>query len=102
MLSPAEVNWQVEAYFQLRRDARQLGFGPFSCPSNLNTGLHAILLAQHLCQQVGTFGISHTVGASLGRFSADNHTISKFHAWDFDALLIRMLHFAGRLDVCNG
>lgn len=51
MMSSAEINWQVQVYFQLRRDLRALGFGPFACPSNLNTGLHAILMAQHLCQQ---------------------------------------------------
>ena len=51
MLSPAEINWQLKVYFQLRRDLRELGFGPFGCPSNLNTGLHAILMAQHLCEQ---------------------------------------------------
>eukprot|EP00192_Tetraselmis_astigmatica_P006368 CAMPEP_0117650890 /NCGR_PEP_ID=MMETSP0804-20121206/1785_1 /TAXON_ID=1074897 /ORGANISM="Tetraselmis astigmatica, Strain CCMP880" /LENGTH=447 /DNA_ID=CAMNT_0005456801 /DNA_START=177 /DNA_END=1520 /DNA_ORIENTATION=+ len=101
MLSPAEVNWQLKVYFQLRRDLRELGFGPFGCPSNLNTGLHAILMTQHLCEQIGTFGISHTLGAMHGRFSADNHTISRFHAWDFDSLLIRLLHFASKIDVCN-
>ncbi len=52
MLSADEINWQLRVYFQLRRDLRSLGYGPFSCPSNLNTGLHAILMAQHLCQQV--------------------------------------------------
>jgi len=101
LLSAAQVNWQLQVYFQLRQDLRSLGFGPFDCPSNLNTGMHAILMATHLCQQVGTFGISHTVEGSQGRFSSDNHTTSRFHSWDFDSLLVRLLHYASKIDVCN-
>jgi len=104
MLSPAMINWQLEVYFTLRKDMRRLGLGPFGCPRNVNSGMHMLLLTQHLCGKVGLFGISHTSalatrpGAHLGDPS---HIASRFHDWDFDTLVVRLLHLSNRLSVCT-
>eukprot|EP00958_Prasinococcus_capsulatus_P004837 scaffold443_cov527-Prasinococcus_capsulatus_cf.AAC.25 len=49
LFSPELVNWQVEVYFQLRAELIRMGSRHFSCPNNISSGVHGILLALQVC-----------------------------------------------------
>ena len=103
LMSPVQVAWQVDVYFALRADLIRLGLGPFACPLNINTGVHAILLALCMCQKVGVFGISYakkmaTKGAHVGN---RKHIVSTKHDWGFDTLMMRVFHLSRRAALCT-
>ena len=103
MYSPPLINWMMRGYFQLRRDLIKLGLGPFNCPKNVNSGLHAVLLAQLLCKETSTFGISHLSSlVSMGHANNRAHKMTAHHSWGFDTMVLRRLRYAGRLDICDG
>ena len=103
MMSPYQINWQVKVYFALRREMVRLGLGPFQCPHNINSGLHAVLLAQNMCKTIGVFGLSyeekHASGG--GHFGNKQHVMSKKHDWGFDTLVLRVLHLAKQCALCT-
>ena len=48
------------------------------------------------------FGISYTeTSAKAGHFGNSKHLPTRFHAWDFDSTLLRLLHLAGYVTVCS-
>jgi len=101
-LAPAQINWQVAVYFLLRQDLYRLGLGKYSCPRNINSGVKAILMATHLCSSIDVYGISYTErSAKTGHFGNAKHTPTRFHAWDFDATLLRLLHLTRIVTVCT-
>ncbi|QDZ25848.1 hypothetical protein HOP50_19g83900 [Chloropicon primus] len=103
MTSPFLINWQVKVYFALRREMVRLGLGPFQCPHNINSGLHAVLMAQLMCNKIGVFGLSydekHAVGG--GHFGNRDHRMSKKHDWGFDTLVLRILHLSKQSGLCT-
>lgn len=103
MLSPLQINWQVQVYFGIRRDMIKLGLGPFSCPFNMNSGIHAILLFQNLCRSVGIFGMSfETRSAKNGAHYGDSsHVMSTKHSWDFDTLMLRVMNLSRHVSLCT-
>ena len=106
MLHGRALTHLARTYFQLRRDAKRLGFGSridFECPENLSSGVHALLLSQLLCEEVNTFGLSYSPDMLRTRpgHLDSKHTMHKAHSWGFDFLLVRLLHLSGNLHVCT-
>ena len=99
----SQINWQVKVYFALRREMVRLGLGPFQCPHNINSGLHAVLLAQNMCQKIGVFGLSYDEKNAVGgaHFGNKAHVMSKKHDWGFDTLVLRVLHLAKQSGLCT-
>eukprot|EP00899_Mesostigma_viride_P014640 jgi/Mesvir1/23177/Mv22648-RA.2 len=56
LLATDTVNWQLDAFSQLRKDLYRLGLGPFSCYRVMSSGIHGVLLSLLLCQQVDVYG----------------------------------------------
>lgn len=81
----------------------RLGLGPFQCPHNINSGLHAVLLAQNMCQKIGVFGLSYDEKTAVGgaHFGNKQHVMSKKHDWGFDTLVLRVLHLAKQSGLCT-
>jgi len=98
------IAWILEVYFQLREDLAMLGISGFSCPVNLSSGIHAVLMATKACQRTNLFGFSYSQMVLRSRPGHMNkgHTMHKAHAWEFDVLVIRLLHLAGHAHICTG
>jgi hypothetical protein len=90
-------------YFQLRKDLAALGIRGFSCPVNLSSGIHAALLATKSCQRTNLFGFSYSQSVLQSRPGHIHkaHTMHNAHAWEFDVLVIRLLHLAGLANICT-
>jgi hypothetical protein len=90
-------------YFLLREDLARLGISGFSCPVNLSSGIHAALMATKACQRVNLFGFSYSAQVLRSRPGHMNrgHTMHSAHSWDFDVLLIRLLHLARAANICT-
>jgi len=58
-VSPVMIAWIIRVYFRLRLDMGLLGFGNFGCPDTLSSGMHAMLIASKVCQDVNMFGFSY-------------------------------------------
>lgn len=103
MMSPFQINWQVKVYFALRREMVRLGLGPFQCPHNINSGLHAVLTAQSMCSKIGVFGLSYDEkhASQGGHFGNRQHVMSKKHDWGFDTLILRILHLSKQSGLCT-
>eukprot|EP00958_Prasinococcus_capsulatus_P028069 scaffold6247_cov416-Prasinococcus_capsulatus_cf.AAC.15 len=99
VMSSSLVNYALEVVAQLRRDFVRLGLGPFTCYRQLSSGLHGILLSYHMCDTIDLYGFS----ISMENFTAGfNHgKPSESHSWEFETLLMRLLYFAGVVEVCN-
>mmetsp|Transcript_2696 Transcript_2696/g.7633 ORF Transcript_2696/g.7633 Transcript_2696/m.7633 type:complete len:670 (+) Transcript_2696:228-2237(+) len=103
LLHSSLISWMVKVYFQLRSDLGRLGLGGYSCPENLSSGIHSILLATQVCQQTNLFGFSYSADVLRTRpgHMDKGHTMHSAHSWDFDVLLVRLLQLAGHLTVCT-
>mmetsp|Transcript_68812 Transcript_68812/g.217600 ORF Transcript_68812/g.217600 Transcript_68812/m.217600 type:complete len:122 (-) Transcript_68812:198-563(-) len=103
MYSPTWINWMMDGYFELRKDFIRLGLGPFNCPRNVNTGLHAIMMSMHACKRSAAFGISHLENmVNQGHMGDRGHRMSRMHSWGFDTMILRLLKYAGKLEICSG
>ena len=102
-LTQDHINKQLGAYFQLRVDLRRLGVGPFSCPYNMNSGMHAVMAVQYMCKRVGIFGlsISERLARGGGHFGNKGHIMSAKHAWDVDTKIIKLFHLQESASVCT-
>lgn len=99
LMATEAVNWELAVFSQLRRDLTRLGLGPFDCYRFLSSGVHGVFLATQLCGEVDLYGFS----VSMTNFTASfNHgRPSESHSWGFETMLMRLLYFAGGIDVCN-
>jgi len=99
LLSADLVNWQMDAFSQLRKDLSRLGLGPYECYRFLSSGVHGLLLAMRLCGQVDVYGFS----VSMANFTQTfNHgRPSESHSWAFETQLMRLFWLSGAINVCN-
>uniref|UniRef100_A0A061R9U1 Beta-galactoside alpha--sialyltransferase 1 n=1 Tax=Tetraselmis sp. GSL018 TaxID=582737 RepID=A0A061R9U1_9CHLO len=104
MFSANLINWQVDTYSELRRNFFSLGLGPFPCYAALSSGIHGVLLALRLCERVNLFGFSLYNGSVSNpvHFRPISEQPSQAHSWSFDVLLLRLLHFSGKVNACTG
>ncbi|KAK3277583.1 hypothetical protein CYMTET_14418 [Cymbomonas tetramitiformis] len=97
LISPKAIRWLLDAYMSIRADFDLLGLGPFKCPTSLSSGIHATLLSLRMCSSTNLFGFTYTSetldGGNVGY---------KGHAWNFDIMLLRLLHLAGDIQICTG
>lgn len=108
MVSSEFISWVLKIYFNIMGDLEHIGLGPFDCAevNSLSTGMHAVFMAHLSCEIVNLYGMSYA-GYLVYRRSA--HTDGahyewvphEHHAWEFDGFLIRLLHIAGKVSVCN-
>lgn len=105
VVHPAFIRHIVDSYFLIRKDLRRMGVKT-GCPSNISSGIHGILLALDLCEQVNVFGFSfsrgmlHLKGQDLKGEKTKATFKSKHHDWGTDVLIIRLLAMAGVLNIC--
>lgn len=99
VMAPDLLNWQLAVFSQLRKDMYRLGLGPFGCYRSMSSGVHGLFMAFLQCGQVDLYGFS----VSMDNFKAGfNHgRPSESHSWEFETLLMRLLYFAGKMNVCN-
>ena len=93
------INWELEVFSQLRKDLYSLGVGPFECYRFMSSGVHGVLMALKMCEEVDLFGFS----VSMDNFAKSfNHgRPSESHSWEFETMLMRLLYFTGAINVCN-
>eukprot|EP00958_Prasinococcus_capsulatus_P007214 scaffold668_cov385-Prasinococcus_capsulatus_cf.AAC.19 len=97
MVSPVMIAWMLKVYFLLRLDLALIGFGNFGCPDTLSSGMHAILIASKACDHVNLFGFSYMPQQLKKRNGhlGQKKTFYAGHSWEFDFLVIRLLHLTG-------
>eukprot|EP00854_Cymbomonas_tetramitiformis_P012725 gene12725-15049_t len=102
-LSADLLDWSVAVYSALRADMHGLGAGPSGCYAALSSGMHGVLLAIQLCQEVNLYGfsLSKMELEKQVHFRPIRERPSQAHDWDFDALVYRLLHIAGRIQICG-
>ena len=101
LFSPELINWQADVYFQFRAELTRIGCGSFSCPSNISSGIHGILLALQVCENVNVFGFSLDVESLITRGDSVTQRINPAHSWSFDTLLLRYLAMSRMVDICT-
>ena len=97
------VAWMLKVYFLLRQDLAELGLGGFTCPENLSSGIHSAFLATQVCDRTNLFGFSYSSEVLRTRpgHMDKHHTMHSAHSWEFDVLVIRLLHLAGDVNICT-
>lgn len=102
LLSPDLIKWEAAAYFGMRTDMHRIGLvRNMPCPINMPTGVHSILLALQMCEQVNLFGFSHSMTMLHDRTDATSPRISSSHNWEFDTIMLRLLALSGRVSLCT-
>lgn len=100
VLSPQLISFSLNTYFKLRRDLKRLG-NHMKCPRNMNSGIHGIMMALQMCEQINVFGFSYS---KLMLKSHEENSLSprmsKYHDWTTDALLVRLLGIGGVVHLC--
>mmetsp|Transcript_37894 Transcript_37894/g.119619 ORF Transcript_37894/g.119619 Transcript_37894/m.119619 type:complete len:111 (+) Transcript_37894:946-1278(+) len=94
----------MEVYLQTRLDVMRLTGRRWRCPDAITSGAKTALLAQKLCRTVDAFGFSYSqqlLRTRPGHMDDGQWGMSSAHAWDFEVMLIRLLHMAGRIDICT-
>lgn len=100
MVSPAALKYTIDGYFAVRKDLQRLGIGG-GCPTNLNSGLHAVFFALQTCETVNIFGFSYTPQMLSSRGDAISPRQSPHHDWATDTYVLRLLHLAGFVNMCT-
>ena len=101
-MSVPAINHEIDAYFAIRKDVQELGIGKnFECPTNLPTGLHAIMLATMMCESVNLFGFSYDMKMLESRKDTTSPRVSPSHAWGVDTAMLRLLSLSGSLNLCT-
>jgi len=103
LLHPAFIKWQMNLYFGLKRDLEALGMGPYPCPTSVSSGMHAVFMGLALCRQTSLYGFSYYDAMLTSRAGHNNgpQPLYTGHSWNLDLAMVRLLHYAGRLDVCT-
>ena len=109
ILAPDYLKFELRAYFAIRKDLKRFG-NSMRCPMNLNSGMHGILMAIKMCDEVNLFGFSyqkHTVNNSQRNTKSKSFQstvvsprLSKHHDWHTDSLVVKYLAMAGILNIC--
>eukprot|EP00238_Polyblepharides_amylifera_P009269 CAMPEP_0196593322 /NCGR_PEP_ID=MMETSP1081-20130531/75322_1 /TAXON_ID=36882 /ORGANISM="Pyramimonas amylifera, Strain CCMP720" /LENGTH=586 /DNA_ID=CAMNT_0041917273 /DNA_START=84 /DNA_END=1841 /DNA_ORIENTATION=- len=81
LFSPDVIRYTMNGYFALKRDMIRLGMGKFGCPTNVNSGIHAIFLAFQMCEHVNLFGFSFSMHMLNERSDSISPRMSRFHDW---------------------
>ena len=99
IVAPDYLKFELRAYFGIRKDLKRFG-NSMRCPMNLNSGMHGILMALKMCDEVNLFGFSyqkHTVNNSQRNTRSKNFQntvvsprLSKHHDWHTDALVVKV------------
>jgi len=120
-LSQGVIRTEVQAMSMMRRDLQRLGFGPFGPWRQMTSGSHAVLLFATLCDSVSLFGITTYGSQSSGgadQYSAailQNQGVAntkmgattkarsgvKWHDWNGEKMVFRLLHAAGLANICS-
>mmetsp|Transcript_21255 Transcript_21255/g.72390 ORF Transcript_21255/g.72390 Transcript_21255/m.72390 type:complete len:254 (-) Transcript_21255:1834-2595(-) len=101
VFSPAVLKYTVDGYFAVRKDLQRLGISNNVCPTNLNSGIHAVFLAMQMCESVNIFGFSYLPEQLSVRSDAISPRKSPHHDWGFDTYVLRLLHLAGMVNLCT-
>ena len=101
IMAPDVIKYMVNGYFKSRSDLHRLGYKGFQCPTNVNSGVHAIYMAMQMCERVNLFGFSYSMDMLNKRNDARSPRMSRFHDWAFDTMLVRLLHLSGYVNVCT-
>ena len=109
IMAPDYLKFELRAYFGIRKDLKRFG-NSMRCPMNLNSGMHGILMALKMCQEINLFGFSYqknTVNNSQRNTRSKSFQstvvsprLSKHHDWHTDVLVIKYLAMAGILNIC--
>ena len=101
-LSVPAINHEIDSYFAIRKDVAELGLGKnYACPTNLPTGLHAIMLATMMCDVVNLFGFSYDMKMLESRKDTTSPRVSSSHAWGVDTAMLRLLHLSDAINLCT-
>ena len=101
-LSVPAINHEIDSYFAIRKDVVELGLGKnYACPTNLPTGLHAIMLATMMCDVVNLFGFSYDMKMLESRKDTTSPRVSASHAWGVDTAMLRLLHLSDTINLCT-
>uniref|UniRef100_A0A061SDR3 Beta-galactoside alpha--sialyltransferase 1 n=1 Tax=Tetraselmis sp. GSL018 TaxID=582737 RepID=A0A061SDR3_9CHLO len=97
------LTWIVNVYFKLRSDIAGLGLHNFSCPDNISSGIHSLLMSLQVCKSVNLFGFSYSQEVLRTRpgHMDETHSMYAGHSWALDATMIRLLHLSGLVNVCT-
>ena len=60
-MAPDVIKYMVDGYFKSRSDLHRLGYKGFQCPTNVNSGIHAMYMAMQMCERVNLFGFSYSM-----------------------------------------
>jgi hypothetical protein len=101
LLAPDVIKYMVTGYFKARTDLHRLGYKGFQCPTNVNSGVHAMYMAMQMCERVNLFGFSYSMDMLNKRSDARSPRMSRFHDWAFDTMLVHLLHLSGYVNVCT-
>jgi hypothetical protein len=101
IMAPDVIKYMVNGYFKSRSDLHRLGYKGFQCPTNVNSGIHAMYMAMQMCERVNLFGFSYSMDMLNKRNDARSPRMSRFHDWAFDTMLVRLLHLSGYVNVCT-
>ena len=101
IMAPDVIKYMVNSYFKSRSDLHRLGYKGFQCPTNVNSGIHAMYMAMQMCERVNLFGFSYSMDMLNKRNDARSPRMSRFHDWAFDTMLVRLLHLSGYVNVCT-
>lgn len=109
MVASEFMDWMLDVYFELMADMEMLGITglhghALPCElSALPTGTHAVFMAAISCETVHMFGFVHQEGAaqSVAQEAAYDWEANERRNWEFDRLVLRLLHLAGQAYLCS-
>eukprot|EP00899_Mesostigma_viride_P027079 jgi/Mesvir1/7556/Mv19298-RA.1 len=94
------INWELAIFSQLRKDLTRIGLGPFGCYQTMSSGMHGLFLSLIFCTTVDVYGFSLAPDGSFADSFA-RKAPSEGISWEFEALVVKLLHFAGGINVCT-
>jgi len=99
IMAPDFLKFELRAYFGVRKDLKRFG-NTMRCPMNLNSGMHGILMALKICDEVNLFGFSYqkntvnnsrrNTGSKAFQSTVVSPRLSKHHDWHTDALVVKV------------
>mmetsp|Transcript_45563 Transcript_45563/g.87122 ORF Transcript_45563/g.87122 Transcript_45563/m.87122 type:complete len:393 (+) Transcript_45563:81-1259(+) len=103
-LSIPYVDALAESLRAMRKDLLRLGFGPFGEWKQLTTGGHAVLLFSRICDSVSLYGFTTYNTKAPDQYAGrakKAHSGEIWHDWEGEKHAWRLLHAAGRINICS-
>lgn len=107
----AYIKAAVAQVREMRKDLLRLGFGPFGFWRQLTGGAHAVFSLLPMCDSVSLYGFTTWVQSDVyGRTKRDQYagkamrsraSSEIWHDWEAEKMIWRLLHAAGRVNVCS-